>query len=385
MKLLFILFAGITGLFAAEAPKVETLKIGAAAPAFKLVGVDDKNYTLEDFRDSKYLVMVFTCNHCPDARASWGRINSFAKDYADKGVQVVAISSNSPKALMLWENGYSVHGDSFPEMKLEAAERKLVFPYLYDGDKQEAGLAYGAQATPHVFIFGPERKLLYEGHFDNGYRNPGPASENAVRDNIDALLAGKPVIKERTDTFGCSTKWAFKEEWVTKQQKEWEALKVSVDPLSVESAKAVLENKTEKVRVINFWMTDSDASIADFPKLIDTYRRYERRPFDMVTIAIDPNDKAEEVLKVITAQHLPASPDTMKSLKKEGRETNNFHLKANDLETVVAMIGKEVKLSVPCTVVIAPGGKLLYHKIGAVDEVELRRAIVNGIEGLAKK
>lgn len=385
MKSLFILFVCVTGLFAAEAPKVETLKIGAAAPAFKLVGVDDKDYTLENFKDSKYLVMIFTCNHCPDARASWGRINSFAKDYADKGVQVIAISSNSPKALMHWENGYSVFGDSFPEMKLEAAERKFVFPYLYDGDTQEVGLAYGAMATPHVFILGPERKLIYEGQFDNGYRNPGPASENVVRDNIAALVAGKPIIKDRTDTFGCSTKWAYKEDWVIKDQKDWEALKVSVNPLNAESAKTLLENKTEKVRVINFWMTDNEPSIKDFPALMDTYRRYQKRPFDMVTIAIDPKDDAEKVLKILTEKHVPTSPDTLKSLKEEGRENNNFHLKSGDLDAVLAMLGKEKKLSAPCTAVIAPEGKLLFYKAGAVDVVELRRAIVTGLEALPKK
>ncbi len=383
MKSIIILFACMTGLFAAEAPKVETLEIGTAAPAFTLVGVDDKKHSLADFKSSSYLVMIFTSNHCPDARASWGRMNSFAKTYADKGVQVVAVSSNSPKALMLWENGYSVYGDSFPEMKQEAAERKFVFPYLYDGDTQEVALAYGAQATPHVFIFGPKRKLLYEGHFDNGHRNPGPASQNTVRDNIDALLAGKPVIVEQTNAFGCSTKWAYKYEWVVKKQKEWEALPVSVDSLSVEGAKSLLENKTGRVRVINFWMTDNKQSIADFPKLIDTYRRYQKRPFEMVTIAIDPKDSADEVLKVLNDQHLPLSPDTLKKIKDEGRVTNNFHLKSGDLKAVAALLNKGDAVVFPCTIVIAPNGKITYHKELAVDDVELRRGIVTGIESLS--
>jgi peroxiredoxin len=384
MKSLFVLFASMTGLFAAEAPKVKTLEIGATAPAFTLPGVDDKKHSLEDFKGSKYLVMVFTCNHCPEARAAWGRINSFAKDYADKGVQVVAVSTNSPKALMLWENGYSVYGDSFPEMKQVAAERKFAFPYLYDGDTQEAGLAYGAMATPHVFIFGPERKLLYQGHFDNGHRNPGPASQNTVRDNIDALLSGKPVLKEITNVFGCSTKWAYKEEWVTKKQMEWEALPVSIEPASTGAVKSLLENKTDNVRVINFWMTNSKESKADFPKLIDTYRRYQKRPFDMITIAIDPKDDSDEVLKILTDQHLPLSPDTLNKMKNEERKTNNFHLKSDDLKTVQVLLKKGEDVAFPITIVVAPGGEILYHKELAVDDVELRRAIVKGIEGLAK-
>ena len=87
-------------LYAAEkAPVVKTIDIGTAAPAFKLKGVDDKEYSLQSFKEAKYLVVIFTCNHCPDARASWGRIDQFTKDYAEKGVQVVAISSNSKNCL----------------------------------------------------------------------------------------------------------------------------------------------------------------------------------------------------------------------------------------------------------------------------------------------
>jgi peroxiredoxin len=372
----------MTGLFAAEAPKVKTLEIGAAAPEFTLIGVDDEKHSLADFKDSKYLVMIFTCNHCPEARAAWGRINSFAKDYADKGVQVVAVSTNSPKALMLWENGYSVYGDSFPEMKQVAAERKFAFPYLYDGDTQVVGLAYGAMATPHVFIFGPERKLLYQGHFDNGHRKPGPASQNTVRDNIDALIAGKPVVKEMTNVYGCSTKWAYKAEWVEKKQKEWLALPVSSEPVSIEGVKSLLENKTDRVRVINFWKTDSKESSADFSKLIDTYRRYQKRPFDLVTIAIEPKDNADEVLKILTDQHLPMSPDTLKKMKDEGRKTNNFHLKSDDLKAVAALLKKDGAVAFPSTIVVAPGGEIIYHKELAVDDVELRRGIVKGLESL---
>ena len=373
----------MASLFAAGPPEVKTLEIGAAAPAFTLTGVDDKKYSLEDYKKSKYLVVIFTCNHCPDARASWGRINDFAKAYADKGVQVVAVSTNSPKALMLWENGYSVYGDSFPEMKQVSAERKFVFPYLYDGDTQEVGLAYGARATPHVFIFGPERKLLYEGHFDNGHRNPGPASKNTVRDNIDALLAGKEIEKKKTNVFGCSTKWAYKQDWVARKQKEWAKLPVTVESLALDEMKTLLENKTGRVRVVSLWMTNDEGNDKDFPKLIDTYRRYQKRPFDLVTIGIDEQDNKDEVLRLLVEQHLPVSPDTLKSIKKEGRETNNLYLKSEDFKAVIKeLIGKKGHILAPFTVVVAPGGKIIYRNQGNINAVELRRAIVKGLEAL---
>jgi len=381
MKSLIILLAGMTGLFAAEAPNVKTLEIGAAAPAFTLTGVDDKKHSLADFKDSNYLVMIFTCNHCPDARASWGRINSFAKTYADKGVQVVAVSTNSPKALMPWENGYSVYGDSFPEMKQVSAEREFVFPYLYDGDTQEVGLAYGAQATPHVFIFGPKRKLLYEGHFDNGHRNPGPASQNTVRDNIDALLAGKPVIKQQTNVFGCSTKWAYKQEWAVKKQKEWEALPVTVEKISVDGVKSLLSNKTGNIRMIHIW--GNAATVGEyFPELMDTYRRYQKRSFDYTTIVIDPEDDIDAVHKHLTMRHVPTSPDSLKTLKKEGRTTINYLLQKSDLKTLSGMIGGDKPMKLPCTIIVAPGGGIIHREDQVVDAVELRRAIVKGIEGL---
>lgn len=385
MSSLFTLFAFVFGISVsfclAEAPKVKTLEIGAAAPAFKLPGVDDKNYSLADFKGSDYLVIIFTCNHCPDARASWGRINEFAKNYADKGVQVVAVSTNSPKALMAWENGYSVFGDSFPEMKLEAAERKLVFPYLYDGDKQEAGLAYGARATPHVFIFGPERKLLYQGHFDNGHRNPGPASKNTVRDNIDTLLSGGEIREKTTRVFGCSTKWAYKQEWAQKTIKAWAALPVTVDPLDVSSVKSLFENKTKRVRVITIWKTDSNLNSENFPKLIDTYRRYQRRPFEMITLGFDDTDDGVKVQKVLTEHHLPLSPETQKYMK-EGRNTNNYHLKSSDSKALAGMLEKDEDIAIPSTVVIAPEGEIIHRQEGNLNAVELRRAIVEGLENI---
>ncbi len=370
-------------LYAAEkAPVVKTIDIGTAAPAFKLKGVDDKEYSLQSFKEAKYLVVIFTCNHCPDARASWGRINQFTKDYAEKGVQVVAISSNSPKALMLWENGYSVFGDSFPEMKELAAERKLTFPYLYDGDTQEVALAYGAMATPHTFIFGPERKLLYQGQFDNGQRNPGPAKKNTVKDAVDNLLAGKPVEKTKTRIFGCSTKWAYKQDWVVKKQKEWDALPVSVEPVTVDQVKELVTNKTGKIRVINVWSTSCGPCIAEFPELIDTYRRYQQRPFDMITISIDPKDDADKVENFLVKQHLPTSPRGKKAMEKEGRKTNNYHYQSEDLDALAEALDTEWQGPIPHTLVIDAEGKILFRHNGQVDVVELRKAIVKGIEGL---
>src|SRR5262245_30955781 len=116
----------------ADPPDVKTLSIGAAAPDFKLPGVDGRDYTLKDFAAARLLLIVFTCNHCPTAQAYESRIAQLHADYTDKGVAVVAISPNDPKAVRLDELGYTDLSDSFAEMQLRAKERKFAFPYLYD-------------------------------------------------------------------------------------------------------------------------------------------------------------------------------------------------------------------------------------------------------------
>lgn len=151
-----------------EVPDV--LEIGAQAPDFRLPGVDGRDWGLVDFEKAKVLCVVFTCNHCPDAYAARGQIRQLAVDYRRRGVAVVAINGNHPEALRPDELGHSPFGDSFAEMKLFAAESGWDFPYLYDGEEQAVTMLYGAQATPHVFVFGPERKLRYTGRLDDSRR-----------------------------------------------------------------------------------------------------------------------------------------------------------------------------------------------------------------------
>ena len=145
----------------AAPPDVTPLAIGSPAPDFKLPGVDGKTYTLADFAQSKVLFIVFTCNHCPTAQAYEGRIARLCSDYREKGVAVVAISPNNPRAVRLDELGYTDLGDSFEEMKIRAKDHNYPYPYLYDGETQSVAREYGVIATPQVFIFdaGPQAPL----------------------------------------------------------------------------------------------------------------------------------------------------------------------------------------------------------------------------------
>ena len=172
---------------AAEHP---ILPIGSPAPDFALPGIDGKIHKLSDYRDSPFLVVMFICNHCPTSQLYEGRIKKLVADYSSKGVGFVAIQPNDPRAIRLSELGYTDVSDSLEEMKIRAAYRHFNFPYLYDGETQAAARAYGAQATPHVFIFDRDRKLRYEGRIDNAQRESLVKVQDA-RDALDALLAGQ--------------------------------------------------------------------------------------------------------------------------------------------------------------------------------------------------
>src|SRR5437762_3011539 len=174
-----------------------TLAIGAPAPDFCLSGVDGQSHCLKDYASAKVLMIAFICNHCPTAQLYESRIKQIAEDYKERGVAVVAIEPNNPNAVRLDEMGYTDVGDSPEEMKIRADYRRFNFPYLYDGETQQISRLYGPTATPHIFIFDADRKLRYEGRVDNNPREPLVTQRDA-RIALDALLAGKPVLKAKT-------------------------------------------------------------------------------------------------------------------------------------------------------------------------------------------
>src|SRR4051794_3308739 len=138
-----VILLAAAGAAAADPPGLKTLPIGSPAPDFSLPGVDGRTYSLKDFADARILVVLFTCNHCPTAQAYEDRIKRLHADYQGKGVALVAVSPNDPKAVRLDELGYTDLSDSFEEMKVRAKDHHFSFPYLYDGEMQKSSLAYG--------------------------------------------------------------------------------------------------------------------------------------------------------------------------------------------------------------------------------------------------
>ncbi len=178
-----------------------TLQLGEAAPDFDLPGVDGRFYSLQNFADSRILVIVFSCVHCPYVVGSEERMMAFHAHYREKGVAFVAINSNA-------ETTYA--DDSFEGMKARVSERGFNFPFLHDKTQQVA-LDYGALKTPHYFVFDAERKLRYTGRMDDNPRNPGLETTRELRDAVDALLEGREIEVPLTNPLGCNVKWAGKE------------------------------------------------------------------------------------------------------------------------------------------------------------------------------
>ena len=173
------------------------MKTTTIAADFSLPGIDGRTCSLDSFKDAKALVIVFSCNHCPYVQAYEGRLVQLQKEYAAKGVRLVAINSN---------DAVNYPEDSFGEMKKRAEAKGFNFPYLRD-ETQLTAKAYGATHTPHLFVFGPDRKLAYTGKIDDDWQQPANVKKQYLREALDDLLAGRPVREPETHAIGCTIKW----------------------------------------------------------------------------------------------------------------------------------------------------------------------------------
>jgi len=337
-----------------------TLSIGAAAPDFCLPGIDGANHCLRDYADAKVLVVAFTCNHCPTAQLYESRIKRLVEDYRGRGVSLVAIQPNNPNAVRLDEMGYTDVGDSFEDMKTRAAYREFNFPYLYDGETQKVSRAYGPTATPHLFIFDAQRKLRYEGRVDNNPRE-NLVTHHDARDALDALLADKSVKVTKTPSVGCSTKWLYKEEGRKEELAEIEAQPVTVRAVSADGLRALRKNPTGKLILVNLWATWCAPCFAELPELENMYRMYGHRPFDLVTVSINyPDEK----------------PGVLAALNKLHATSQNLLLDSTDIYALMAAFDAEWNAAVPYTILIRPGGEVVYKHQGSISPLELRRIIV---------
>lgn len=364
LTLLFALAISICCHYELNAEDPKTLEIGSSAPLFSLPGTDGKTYTLNSFKEYKILVIIFTANHCPTAQAYEDRIDKLYQEFKPKGVGFVLVAPNNPQAVCLEELGYSDLGDTFEEMKIRAIDMKYLMPYIYDGDEQEMAKAYGPTTTPHVFIFDTRRKLRFCGRIDEMENPYEKAMEHDTRNAIVALLEGKPVPVEKTKTFGCSIKWADKIEWRNKYDADWKKKPVEVIEADLNGIKEVLANKSGKYRLINVWATWCGPCVIEYPEFITMQRMYGARDFEFISISTDGVKKKDKVLEF---------------LKDKNSAVNNYLYTAENKYPLIEAVDKNWSGSLPYTMLVAPGGEVVYSHEGVIDPLEVRKQILQKI------
>ncbi len=361
-RMMVLAFVLLGGAMAAGAGEIKTLAIGAAAPDFNLPGVDGKMHRLADYSEAKVLVIVFTCNHCPTAQAYEERIKKLSSDYKDQGVTLVAISPNDPNAVRLDELGYSDLSDALDEMKIRAQDKGFNFPYLYDGETQKVSKAYGPVATPHVFVFDQARKLRYAGRIDDNERQPDQVASPDARNAIEAVLKGRPAPVETTRVFGCSVKWASKRGSVAQAFAAWAKEPVGVEPIDLAGVRQLVRNDSGKLRLINFWATHCGPCIVEFPELVTINRMYRGREFELVSVSVDQGELKEKVLAF---------------LKDQQASFKNYQYSFDaDIYALIEAVDENWPGPIPYTLLVKPGGEVLYRHLGQIDPLEVKKAIV---------
>jgi len=174
-------------------------KVGDIATDFKLKNIDNTIVSLSDFKDAKGFIVIFTCNHCPYAKAYEDRIIALDKKYKTLGYPVIAINPNDPEVQPQ---------DGFVEMQLRAKEKGFTFPYLLD-EGQKIYPQYGATKTPHVYLLHKEsgkNVVKYIGAIDNNYENPEDVTEFYVENAANSLINNQEIAVKNTVAIGCTIK-----------------------------------------------------------------------------------------------------------------------------------------------------------------------------------
>jgi peroxiredoxin len=184
----------------ASAPALaDPLAIGSKAPMTdtKLKNVDGKDVTLSDVKGAAGTLVVFTCNHCPFAKAWETRIVDLGNAYRAKGIGVIAVNANDPKAAA---------EDSYEMMQQRVKDRGIQYPYVVDATSGLAK-AFGATRTPEAFLFDRDGKLVYHGAIDDNAQEPDAVKARYLKDALDAVVGGKEVAVKETKSIGCGIKF----------------------------------------------------------------------------------------------------------------------------------------------------------------------------------
>ena len=192
--------------------------------------------------------------------------------------------------------------------------------------------------------------------------SPVALMSHDARNAIEALLKGDPVPVERTRTIGCSVKWSDKRPWVTEGYEKWAQEPVTLETIDEAGVKALSRNEGgKKLRLVNVWATWCGPCVIEFPDLVSIHRIYRGRDFEVVTVNADEAGKREGALEFLTTQQA---------------STRNFAFDKGDPYALIEAVDPKWQGALPHTIVVAPGGEVIYRSEGAFDTLKLRKAIV---------
>ena len=200
MKYVLTMIFAVVSLMAQQGATSVGVVVGDLAPSFRLKNVDGKFVALDDYRTSKGLVVVFTCNHCPYSVKYEDRIIALAAETSRLGFPLIAINPNDP---------VKVPEDPYENMKVRAKEKGFTFPYIVD-ETQEVAKQYGAKRTPHVFVLlhnGGAWQVAYVGAIDDNANDPDKVESRFVLDAVKSLASGAKPAVSQTKAIGCTIKW----------------------------------------------------------------------------------------------------------------------------------------------------------------------------------
>jgi thiol-disulfide isomerase/thioredoxin len=204
--------------------------------------------------------------------------------------------------------------------------------------------------------------LCYAGRVD-GSEKPGTGNGEDLRNAIDEVLAGKTVTIPVTKVFGCSIKWSWKSEYTQKLYKQWAELPVTLENIDINGIKELVKNSSSgKLRLINIWATWCGPCVTEFPDLVIIDRMYRGRKFEFITISADKGAKKQDVLSF---------------LKQHEASNKNYIFNKDDVYQMIEAIDPEWQGGLPYTMVIEPGGKIIYRKQDIIDPAQMKKLIVD--------
>jgi thiol-disulfide isomerase/thioredoxin len=197
-----------------------------------------------------------------------------------------------------------------------------------------------------------------------------------ARNAVVELLAGKPVTVTTTPVVGCSTKWKENKVELAKADERWKSAPVTLEQIDAAGVAKLAANPTNKLRLVNVWATWCAPCVAEFPEFVALARQLGNRDFEFISLSMDDPKLEPQVKKFLEKQHVATPNRVARGLAAEGRKTNNYLFSEANTDALIKALDPQWPGPLPHTVLIAPGGKILYRRNGAIDPAELREKII---------